>query len=429
MKRREFLSLGAAAGLGLALRSETRAGAPAGRPARRLLLVFCAGGWDTTYSIEPKPGTHADLPPGQVRRFEELDVFVDPSRPGVTALFERHAAQIAIVRGIATDGINHFECQRRMLTGTREPTRPDLGAIVAHDLGNDLPVPYLILGASAIPGPYAASAARVGSSNQIVDLLGDPAQGGAPGGLVENGPRPGSAAQQAAEAALIANYAAASAARERAQRGARGANRRRIDDYAASLSRAERLRGLRSRFGARGQLPGLAAQIPLALDALEQGLSQTVMLDTHLSWDTHTDNRTQGGMQDATFRDVLALVDELHRRPGLAAGTRMIDDTVVLVFSEMSRDPRLVGELGHEGKGHWLNTSAMVIGAGVRGGRTFGATTDDSGGMPIDLGTGAPSATGLQPLYSNFVAGMLRLCGADAEHYFPQLPVFDAFVG
>ena len=71
----------------------------------------------------------------------------------------------------------------------------------------------------------------------------------------------------------------------------------------------------------------------------------------------------------------------------------------------------------------------MVIGAGVRGGRTFGATTADSGGMPIDLGTGAPSATGLQPLYSNFVAGMLRLCGADAEHYFPQLPVFDAFVG
>src|ERR1041385_197199 len=140
---------------------------------------------------------------GAVQRCAGRGVFVDSSRPNVTAFFERHAASTAIVRGIATDAINHNECQRRIVTGKRDDAQPDLAAMIAHDLGNDLPVPYLVLGDVAFTDPYTVSSARVGTTNQIVDLLGDPAD-----------------SRTAVEDALLRHYADASAERARATRGA-----------------------------------------------------------------------------------------------------------------------------------------------------------------------------------------------------------------
>src|SRR5262249_23653777 len=125
------------------------------------------------------------------------------------------------------------------------------------------------------------------------------------------------------------------------------------------------------------------------------------------------DNYLQADNHEALFASVTGLVDQLITLPGRATGGKLIDDTVVVVLSEMSRGPILGGDPAHLGKGHWPLTAALVIGAGVRGGQVFGATTDASGGMPIDLTTGQPSATGLQPMYSHFIAGLLALCGAD----------------
>jgi uncharacterized protein (DUF1501 family) len=413
MKRRDFLLGTGAAGLAaLSLRGHRASATERPRqPARRLLLVYATGGWDTTYALDPKEPP-VSIPAGTVQRFAGLDVFTDPSRPSVGRFFERHAAVTAIVRGVATDGIFHNECMRRMATGKRDDGEPDLGAMVAHDVGNDLPIPYLILGDTAYAGPYTASSARVGTTNQIVELLGDPAADPV----------------AATEDALLRRYADASIERARATRGATGYNRRRVDDFANALSRSDRLRQLRGRFGARGEATTLAAQIPLALDALEQDLSHAVMLTTREYWDTHTDNFTQADRHETLFANVTVLVDELLRRPGRATGTRMIDDTVVLVFSEMGRTALASGDPGHEGKDHWPITSLAVIGAGVRGGQVFGATTASLGGMLVDLATGQPSPSGLQPLYSNFIAGMLALCGADPSAHFGTTPPLDAFI-
>jgi len=413
MNRRDFVIATGAAGLAtLVLRGEraARATAPATRPSRRLLVVLAAGGWDTSYALDPKEPSQVDVPAGAVQRFAELDVFADVSRPNVTAFFERHAASTAIVRGIATDAINHNECQRRIITGKRDDAQPDVAATVAHDLGNDMPVPYLVLGDVAFTDPYTVSSARVGTTNQIVELLGDPAD---PRARVED--------------ALLRHYADASADRARATRGAIGYNRRRVDDFAAAVARSGRLAQLRDKLGARGETQSLTAQIALALDALQHDVAHAVMMSTRQFWDTHGDNYLQGDSHEATFGPLTGLVDQLTTRPGRAAGSKMIDDTVVVVVSEFSRTPRLSGDPPHQGKGHWPITSALVIGAGVRGGQTFGATTDAVAGVPIDLATGLPSATGLQPMYSHFVAGVLALCGADPATHFGALPVFDAF--
>ncbi len=147
------------------------------------------------------------------------------------------------------------------------------------------------------------------------------------------------------------------------------------------------------------------------------------MLNTGVNWDTHSGNFLQADNHEATFAKLTTLVDQLVARPGRAAGSKMIDDTVVAVVSEFSRTPLLAGD----GKNHWPVTAAMVIGAGVDGGRAFGATTDGAGTLPIDLATGQPSATGIPLMYFHFIAGVLALCGADPGRYFAT-PVFDAFV-
>src|SRR5262249_41977767 len=130
---------------------------------------------------------------------------------------------------------------------------------------------------------------------------------------------------------------------------------------------------------------------------------------------------------EVTFAGLVQLLDGLVTRPGRTAGSKMIDDTVVVCMSEMARTPRLGGDIPHQGKGHWPLTAELVIGAGVAGGRAFGWTTPDMQAVKVDLATGAPLATGTQPMYSHFVAGVLALCGVDPTAHL-AVPAFDAFV-
>jgi uncharacterized protein (DUF1501 family) len=423
MKRRDVLKLGAATYLAAALPRGARAVGPTVGPPRRLVIVFASGAWDNVYALDPKEPTYADVPAGAVQRFGDLDVFCDASRPNVTEFFTKHAALSTIVRGIGTDAINHNETQRRIATGTREETHADFGAIVAHDLGNDLPIPYLVLGDVAFAGPYEVSAARVGATNQITELLGAPSSTST---IHCDGCATSVDGPTAAEQALLATYARASADRARATRGALGYNRKRVDDFVAAIDRADKLGGIGS-FGRRGETTSLDAQVTIALDALSQDVAHAVMLNTRLPWDTHADNWRQASCHEIAYAAVTRLVDELCARPGRATGAKMIDDTVVVVISEMGRTPRQGGDPGHEGKGHWPLTSELVIGPGVTGGRATGSTTPDMQAVAIDLATGAPSPTGTKPMYSHFVAGVLALCGVDPTLHL-NAPAYHAFV-
>jgi uncharacterized protein (DUF1501 family) len=418
--RRTVLQLAAATGAAALVPSRlaaagTRAAA-AGAP-RRLVLVCAQGGWDTTYALDPKAQSAVcDVPVGAVRQFGALDVFTDASRPNVTGYFTKYAPVTAVVRGISVASVAHRECLKRMATGTRNETNADMGALIAHDLGNDLPLPYLILGDTAFTGPYAVSAGRVGATNQIIALL-DPAQAYPTG-------RP-PVAVTGAEDAILARYAAASVDRVRATRGATGYNRRRTADFLEARERGKQLQAVRAGFGARGRTLLLSAQVELALDALEQDISQSVMLNTRLGWDTHDNNTDQAGLHETTFAGLTQLLDGLAARAGRQPGTKMIDDTVVVCFSEFSRTPKLNNAAG---KDHWPVTSAMVIGAGVRGGRGFGATNGAVESMPIDFDTGAASASGRTLMSSHFVAGVLALCGVDPIAHLGPTEIFDAFV-
>jgi uncharacterized protein (DUF1501 family) len=422
MNRRTFLGLGGAAAATLAASSllPRRARAAAAGTGKNLILVLAQGGWDVTYALDPKvQGAKIDVPVGAVRNFGNLDILVDAGRPNVTTFFDKYAAQAAVVRGIVLSSIAHQECVKRMMTGTRSNSSPDVAAIVAHDLSPDLPMPYLILGDSAFTGPYAVSAGRVGATNQIVGLLDQtqryPVMGetGAP------------FSPTAAEATRMRAYLQARATRERAVRGAAGYNKKRIDEFSTAMGKADRLIDLRAGLGARGRTLTLESQAALAIEAISGGVAKTVTLNSRLAWDTHDNNTDQAALHDTLYAGVTALADTLTARPGAKAGNTMLDETVVLVISEFSRTPKLNAQLG---KDHWPVTSALVFGGGVNGGKAYGGTTASLEPQLIDYATGAPSASGHNLEAKNFAAGILSLCGVDPSTHLPSIDPFDVFV-
>ena len=384
---------------------------------RKLVVILNAGGWDTTYALDPKPGlSTVDAPAGEITMFGDLPIFTHVSRPSVTAFFTRYADRCALIHGLQVRSFVHPDCMKRLLTGSPSETTPDLAAIAAYELARDLPVPYLALGGQARSGPLAAITGRTGTTNQLSALV-DPLAAYPARGAASYAAETGLIASEA-EAGLVRAYLEASAARLRATRGQRGYNEKRIDDFVSSLDRADRLRSFAaaSGIGKRDYTLDLGVQIPLAVRALRDGLSHTVLLQTD-NWDTHQNNARQVEQHEMLFSSLTMLVSTLEQE-------KMLDDTMVLVVSEMGRTPKLNGD---QGKDHWPVTSAFLLGAGVRGGRVYGESSDTLDSLSIDFETGKALASGQQMQASSFVAGVLSALGVDPSSYLPGVEPFSAF--
>lgn len=421
---RRSLMMGGLGALSAGLLSKARSvNAEATRSPKNLIVVLVYGGWDVTYLFDPKPGlATVDVAAGETQIVGGLPIFTHASRPSSRAFFEAHGHTATVVNGIQVQSINHPDCTKRILTGTASESNPDVAAIAAYELAADLPAPYLVLGPTAYTGPLASIAARTGTLTQVKGLL-DPALAL---------PRADTSYPRfypdAAEASLIGDYVKARAERERATRGAAGYNARRVDDFVRSLDRGESLKSFAGAFGDDFSFTlDLRVQIDVALRAIQEGLSQSVHLEaTFAPWDTHAGNDLQAVLFEDLMDALKLLADELTSRPGKQAGSRMIDETVVAVVSEMSRTPKLNEALG---KDHWPVTSALFFGGGLPGGRSLGATGDNLEALPVDFTTGAPSTEGTIVQYSNLVSSLLGAVGVDPAGYLPNVEPFHALVG
>jgi hypothetical protein len=91
-------------------------------------------------------------------------------------------------------------------------------------------------------------------------------------------------------------------------------------------------------------------------------------------WDTHGNNFTclRDHLLPEFDRPFAALLDDLHQRG-------LLDDTLVLVTSEMGRKPRIgdprSGGTRGAGRDHWTACqSVLLAGGGIRGGQVYGAS-------------------------------------------------------
>jgi hypothetical protein len=295
-----------------------------------------------------------------------------------------------------------------------------VAAIAASVLGADRPLPYLVASPAAFSGPYAAQSAHAGATNQLA-ALADPAL--EPPSVDWDHVRFDPKGKD--EEAIVA-WLEARAAGEAATRGARGENARRVADYRWSLERAEQLEDYKSVFvGGGGRPPTFEDRAYQACRALSQGLSWAVTLDSGLDFDTHEGNAQQAPLHQSLFAQLGTLLTYLEESQGETSGTTLLDETLVVVVSEMTRTPRLTPS---GGKDHWPFATVLMFGAGIRGGTVFGDTGPEGIPTGIDHLTGETSSSRPMLEPAGLLAALLELSGVDSRPHFPGAEVFRAFL-
>lgn len=381
---------------------------------RRFVFVVASGGWDPTRALQPAfdvPG--ASLEPGAERvRLGDLSFVDHPSRPAVRGFFARWAPQALVLNGLLVRSIAHDPCRRILLTGGPAGDTPDWPAILAAEARESYVLPHVVLGGPNYAGDRAAFVARTGAYGQLAELLGDDALAGLDLPVT---PLPAPADD------LVERFLARRGPAYVAERvGTPGEGLARAWDQARG--RARDLADLQATVDL-GRAADVAGKIDVACELLSAGVARCVTMDTgagSLYWDTHTENDArQGPLWEGLFANLAQLMEGLAQRPGVNAAT-LLEETTVVVLSEMGRSPVLNGS---RGKDHWPTTSALLLGAGVSGGRVLGGVDTRFAGISVDPVTGAPDGAGVVPTASTLGASLLAMGDVDPEPWTDAPPL------
>lgn len=402
LSRRGVLGLGMAAGLLPLLGARSVNAAQ-----RKFLFIFCPGGWDQLVVFCPIFGDNTD-------RWAEAEAaevggipFVDSeSRPHVRSFLETWASSTLFVNGIQVPSVSHDVCRRIVMTGSQLVGEDDWCSLIGSRAQNGPPMPAIHIEGPIYPVTTVSSVVRVGSAGQLPALLDGTALSAwstnpydLPGKTIED-----------LEDAFLA---------ERLDVVAGGAPRGRLRRYLeaeqAALERITRVEGMADQLQV-GEASTLADTAAIVADCLEQGISRSGMVAMEgvvAGWDTHGSNMFQDESFNTLFKNLDLILTDLASRPGESGGT-LLDETTVVVLSEMGRVPRL-NTAG--GKDHWTWTSAMLLGSGVSGGRTVGEWNDTIEGKPVDLSTGEASDSGVTLTGAHLGATLLALADVDPGEY------------
>lgn len=372
---------------------------------RRFLFVFATGGWDVTkvFATEfsnPLVDMEATAQPGQVGNLSFVD---HADRPAVRRFFERYKDRCLLVNGIQVPSVAHESCRRLMMTGLSGDGNSDWPALVAAANSDRFPLPHLVLDGPAFPGALGQYVTRTGSGGQLGALLD--------GSILEGLDTPVRLADYRAEA-LMDTYVGKRVAAERLNADASwdGA----LQPFELALERA---RGMKARKDDVDWSAGsFGDQAALARSVLSQGLSQCVTLEyRESSWDTHTDNEED---QSENFQGLFLALESLLDGLSVTQGTEgsLLDETVVVVLSEMGRTPALNSA---DGRDHWPYTSAMILGPGVTGNRTVGGYNNYFYGLELDFDTCEVDPDGQVLTSANFGGALLALAGLDPVELLP----------
>lgn len=371
----------------------------AGAALRNLVVVIADGGWDLTFTFDPKPdlagvdGPYVDLDPDWPDDVEELRAWGDLTvtcnaarRPAVTRFFERWGHQVAAVRGVWVGSVSHWIGRRRILSGLDDPAAPDLVTRVGAEHARRRPLGAVDLSNVGRFGSWGRMSARGGRRGQLGQLLRPDTRYP----MADGTPRPSLDIRERERAAIDAWLAHPSS--DPTQHDAR---------LRALLERTEareRAAALRARAGeltipAPGP-QGASGMSTLAASLLATRTCGAVIVDSGVPWDTHIAHEGQHAKFDGLFSGVDTLLTELDRAD-------VLHETVVVVLSEMMRTPWRNAEGGTE---HWPYTGVLLAGAGIAGGTVHGATDDRLVGLPFG---------GSLLTYDRLIGGILEHVGID----------------
>ena len=412
MRRTRRAVLAGLGGLGLA----GLAGVPGriaaeGASDRKFLFIFASGGWDPTFVFAPKLGAGMYDPPGSTAvEIGGIPLVDAADRPSVRRFFEQNAHRTALINGMEVRSVTHERCRRILLTGSSAEVSDDWPARLAA-AAPGYRLPHLVLSGPSYSDRYTASVMRVGANGQIAGLIDGSALT-----AYEPAVSPFSPGSEAAMRAFTRARLDAARAEVAADPLRAGQPPQFLADWATALDQRSLVDGLGEELavsaGSGGYQPA-TTRIQPALNSLQAGYSRCAILEHaglyDLGWDTHSGIGYQATHFETLFADLLGILGELDRRTD-PLGQPLSATTTVVLLSEMGRAPGL-NTTG--GKDHWTFTSAMLLGAGVRGGTVAGALDDHLVGQPTDLLTGQPDSGGDLLTAAHLGATLLALAGLD----------------
>ncbi len=380
---------------------------PTARSDRKFLFVFCEGGFDPTWVFAPMldvASVHTDTDVGAELREQGGLRWVHNDRRGqVSTFLQDNAHRTCFINGFEVRSVTHEACRRIIMTGGTGSTLDDWPSRIAAASPSAL-LPSLVLSGPSYTYDNGSAVIRVGESGQLARLISGEAlaDGDLGVGL------PSSAAQAEIEALLRRRIEARMGGSSTSQARFAEAMRSGIDQ----LGLVQGIEGLDLSVDADGWVFA-SDRVEAALMALELGLSRCITVEHKgewdIGWDTHSGLSRQENNYIVLFEDLAAIMAALDSRVGLS-GAPLSEEVTVVVFSEMGRAPGL-NTTG--GKDHWTFTSAMLIGAGVAGGKVIGAYDDSFIGRPIDLSTGEADEHGTPLTSQHLGATLLELAGID----------------
>ena len=394
--------------------------------AKRVIFLCMAGGPSHLETFDPKPRlTELDGQPMPASFTEGLPIAQLQGKPlnclGSRATFQRHgesgqwisdylphiatcADDIAIVRSMVTEQINHDPAHTFMNTGTIVPGRPSMGSWVNYGLGSvneDLPG-FVVLTSVGGRNPQPIAARQWSSGFLASKLQGVEFQGqGEPVHFVENPPGITTDCQShLVDAVRDLN-------RLRQQQVGDPEIESRIAQHELAFRMQTSIPELmdlsdesKETLEAYGAVPGdgsFASNCLLARRLAERGVRFIHLY--HRGWDHH------GGLKQYMDvccshcdRPTAALLKDLKQRG-------MLEDTLVVWGGEFGRTPMSQGGGADPGRDHHIKGFSMFLaGGGIRAGTTHGAT-DELGYHAVD------DVVHVRDLH----ATMLHLLGLDHE--------------
>jgi uncharacterized protein (DUF1501 family) len=404
--RRAFLRSVAAAGLVGCTPARIRSGAStrpqsntSGPRPHYVIEVALMGGFDSVLTIDPKEQ-------GLVGDTIDCGYAADARIKGPSRIWGplagdlvKHDQDLALVHGVRVDTVSHVEAMLASLTGKIAwKGGSSVASAIAPRLPGHAAIPYLMI----LSGEGAKVPFRDGASGgNFFDLPFDP-MGIAVGVNAWGVLRRAASLQRGAVPWHALTDDAADGVEDPKVVEAIRATANRQQALCDLYSRATP----RSRFTASDVGPGLS----VALDAIANNLAGYVRVAGKFLWyDSHTDNyRLQSQRTVAAFADISAFLDQLKVMRN--AFGPLIDQTTVLVYSELGRFPKLNHSLG---KDHFPESSWIMFGRGIRRGSTVGATSNKLQGLPINYGSGQLDPRGRTITLDAMFATVCKIAGVD----------------
>lgn len=286
------------------------------------------------------------------------------------------ADDIAIIRSMTTDQINHDPAHTVMNTGTSISGRPSIGAWVTYGLGSEadnLPG-FVVLTSKGGRNPQPISSRQwatgfLPSRFQGVEFqsAGDPVH------YVRN--PPGITPQR--QRRLVDTVQSLNGLRNEFVDNPEIATRIAAYEMAfrmqtgvpALMDFSDEPRHVLDDYGTQGADGTFAANCLLARRLAERGVRFIQLY--HRGWDHHGDLvRYMTTCSELTDKPAYALVNDLKRRG-------MLDETLVIWGGEFGRTPMFQGKGKDPGRDHHIRAFSMwLAGGGIKRGITYGSTDD-----------------------------------------------------